>query len=164
MVHNSDSNKNIELADAQATDLFADRLAQACRKVNAMQPGLVIYLNGDLGSGKTSLARRFIQNFLVDARVKSPTYTLVESYPTNDGVIHHFDLYRLCEPEELEYLGVRDLLIVPFIALVEWPDKGEGVMPKADLNLNWQFLRPGRSLQIQPQTEAGQKVFEALMK
>ncbi len=75
--------------------------------------------------------------------MKSPTYTLVETYPTEHGPILHFDLYRLCDPEELEFLAIRDLMTPPFIALVEWPSKGAGILPEADYALNYRRTAPG---------------------
>lgn len=148
MVHNTDSSKKIQLPDAQATDLFAERLARACQGLLKTRPGLVIYLEGDLGSGKTSLCRRFIQYFIANARVKSPTYTLVESYAADNLNIHHFDLYRLCDPGELEFLGIRELLIGKTIALIEWPQQGQGFLPEPDLVLRWRFLEQGRELEL----------------
>lgn len=162
MSHSANSSKKVVLADADATDLFAERLAQTCKSTKAAQPGLVIYLDGDLGSGKTSLSRRFIQCFIPSARVKSPTYTLVESYCLESLCIHHFDLYRLCDPEELEFIGVRDLLVAPYIALFEWPSKAQGVIPAADLILRWQFLDAGRSLEILACTDVGKDILQAL--
>lgn len=146
MIHKVYSSKKRRLPNESATTLFAQELAAACKHAHAASSGLVVYLQGDLGAGKTALSRAFVQAFLPGQRVKSPTYTLVESYPTPLGTIFHFDLYRLCEPEELEYIGIRDLLVAPFIALVEWPTKGRGVLPKPDLVLNLKVLSEGREL------------------
>lgn len=123
------------LADESATQQAAVALADICRQLNGFEQGWMVYLEGDLGAGKSFLSRAFIQTFLPQQKVKSPTYTLVESYETTLGVIHHFDLYRLCDPEELEFLAIRDLLSGSHIALVEWPCKGAGVLPVADLTL-----------------------------
>lgn len=121
-----------------------------------------MYLQGELGAGKTSFSRAFIQSFLPEQRVKSPTYTLVESYSTPNLTIYHFDLYRLCEPEELEYIGLRDLLVAPFIALVEWPSKGQGVLPEADLVLNLNRLGEGREVIAQACSERGEALLAKL--
>lgn len=133
-------------------------MAQACQELNTFQPGLVIYLQGDLGAGKTAFSRAFIQTFLPLQRVKSPTYTLVESYKCEWGVIFHFDLYRLCEPEELVYLGVRDQLLAPFMALVEWPDKGGVFLPKADLILSLTPFERGRNVYVEACSAAAKKL------
>lgn len=120
------------LADESATQEAASVLAAVCKALKGFEQGWMIYLEGDLGAGKSFLSRAFIQTFLPHQKVKSPTYTLVESYETPLGVIHHLDLYRLCDPEELEFLAIRDLLTGQQIALVEWPSKGVGVLPGAD--------------------------------
>lgn len=128
------------------TVLFAQTLAQAyvdCCLSGGMEQGassqaLMVYLKGDLGAGKSFFSRAFIQTFLPEQKVKSPTYTIVESYKTPLITLHHFDLYRLSDPEELEYLAIRDLLTPPFVALVEWPQKGAGVLPDADVLITLQ--------------------------
>lgn len=137
-------------------------MAQACQAQNIFQPGLVVYLKGDLGAGKTAFSRAFIQSFLPQQRVKSPTYTLVESYNCQQGVIFHFDLYRLCEPEELVYLGVRDQLVAPFMALIEWPDKGGGFLPQADVILSLTPFDQGRNLTVELCSEVAKKLVVAL--
>ena len=150
------------MSDESQTALFAQNLAKTCQKIEAAAPGLVIYLQGELGAGKTSFSRAFIQTFLPGQRVKSPTYTLVESYVTPALTLYHFDLYRLCEPEELEYIGIRDLLVPPFMALVEWPTKGQGVLPKADLVLQLTRLGEGRELSLQASSELGEALLAKL--
>lgn len=140
--------KSVILADAPATKNFAASLAQACLDLDAAQKGLVIYLEGDLGAGKTTFSQGFIQHFLPDARVKSPTYTLVEEYSFADLNIYHFDLYRMCDPEELEYLGFREMLQPPYIFLVEWPSKGVGVVPQADLTISLEMYDLARQLNL----------------
>ncbi len=142
--------------------MFAQSLAKLCDKLDVATPGLVVYLQGELGAGKTSFSRAFIQTFLPGQRVKSPTYTLVESYATANMTLFHFDLYRLCEPEELEYIGIRDLLVTPFIALVEWPSKGQGVLPKADLVLNLNLIDEGRELILQACSVQGEALLAKL--
>jgi tRNA threonylcarbamoyladenosine biosynthesis protein TsaE len=93
---------------------------------------IVIYLEGDLGAGKTTLARGLIKWYGFN-RVKSPTYTLVESYQNEKVSIHHFDCYRISDPEELEYIGVREYSNSENIQLIEWPNLGKGAIPKADI-------------------------------
>lgn len=132
--------KHYTLENESQTILFAQCLARAYQSCFSSHQGLVVYLKGDLGAGKSFFSRAFIQFFLPQQKVKSPTYTLVESYQAPFTAIHHFDLYRLGDPEELEYLAIRELLMEPFIALIEWPQKGEGVLPDADLLIELQHL------------------------
>jgi tRNA threonylcarbamoyladenosine biosynthesis protein TsaE len=106
----------------------------------------LIHLSGDLGAGKTTLARGFIQACGHSGQVKSPTYTLMESYALPDVTIHHLDLYRLADPEELEYLGLDELEGPGNIALVEWPERGEGVLPAASLSLHLAHRPNGREV------------------
>lgn len=108
---------------------FGKQVGQACLN------GGVIFLDATLGMGKTTLSRAIIQGLGWQGGVKSPTYTLVEQYPVAGLEVHHFDLYRLADPEELEYLGIRDLDTEQSLWLVEWPDKGAGVLPQPDLTI-----------------------------
>lgn len=114
------------LADEQATELFASRLAVAVR------PGLVIYLCGELGAGKTTLVRKLLTALGHQGRVKSPTYALVESYALPLCTVHHFDLYRFADPQEWEDSGLRELFAPDTVCLIEWPDKAHGLLPAAD--------------------------------
>ena len=155
------------LADESATTLFGQAFAQGCEVLNGFEAGLIIYLEGDLGAGKSYLSRAFIQSYLPTQKVKSPTYTLVESYLTTLGTIQHFDLYRLCDPEELEFLAFRDLLSGAYIALIEWPSKGAGQLPEADLVIELtrsenESLSPGRKLTLTPQSQVGLDVVKYL--
>jgi len=136
------------LPDEDATILFGQLLAKNIQKTALFQPGLVVYLQGDLGMGKTCLSRAFIQTFLPGQRVKSPTYTLIEEYCAKDFGIYHLDLYRLAEPEELDYLGVRDLLSSPHILLIEWPNKAKGFLPAADIQLTIEPFASARKITL----------------
>lgn len=128
---------NIELNEMQMVP-FGQQLGTCCRQ------GSVIYLQGTLGMGKTTLSRALVQGLGWQGRVKSPTYTLYEQYSLVDTQVNHFDLYRLADPEELEFLGIRDLDAQDSIWLIEWPEKGRGFLPPADIELT---LTEGHSVQ-----------------
>lgn len=144
------------LPDSEAMEAFGARLA-ACT-----QGGEVIYLHGDLGAGKTTFVRGFMRALGHRGAVKSPTYTIVEPYELNGRRAYHFDLYRLGEPEELEYMGIRDYLDGEAVLLVEWPQRGEGVMPVADLDITIDYVDGGRNLSIASQTSRGRSILECV--
>lgn len=146
------------LADEAATVSFGQRLGKAVRK------GAVIFLRGDLGAGKTTLCRGVLQAFGHDGAVKSPTYTLVEPYQLAEVTLYHFDLYRLGDPEELEFMGIRDYFSDEAICLVEWPDKGEGCLPLADLELALKVADNGRLLLLTALSARGEKIATELVR
>lgn len=123
--------------------------------------GAVIHLDGDLGAGKTTLTRGFIQGLGHDGRVKSPTYTLIEPYEVAGLRLFHLDLYRLSDPEELEYLGLRDHLDGESILLVEWPERGGELLPPADLRILIDHLEEGRRVTLEPLTPLGEQLADA---
>lgn len=122
-----------------------------------LQPGCIVYLSGALGAGKTALVRSVLSNWGIKETIKSPTYTLVESYWYGETPVYHFDLYRLGHPEELEYLGIRDYFNKKAICLVEWPEKGLGYLPASDLTVDITFQLPGRCIELHAQTARGEE-------
>ena len=121
----------LALPDAAATEALGRRLAAAL----AREGGLVVYLSGELGAGKSTLVRGLLRGLGHRGPVRSPTYTLVEPYEAlARGPAYHFDLYRLGDPEELEFIGIRDFLEEgPTLLLIEWPERGAGWLPPADV-------------------------------
>jgi len=130
----------IILADEAATEAMGAHLA------SVLKSPCIVFLEGELGAGKTTLVRGFLRGVGYTASVKSPTYTLVEIYPLSSGVLYHFDLYRLTQPEELEFMGIRDYFDQDAIIFVEWPERGLGFLPKPDLILELQTENTGRKL------------------
>jgi len=124
--------------------------------------GAVVYLEGVLGVGKTTFCRGVLSAFGYSGAVKSPTYTLVEPYETEFLTVYHFDLYRLGVPEELEFIGVRDYFVPLQVSLIEWPSKGRGFIPHADLIVSLNVEKEGRKLSIESGTERGVEVLSAL--
>jgi tRNA threonylcarbamoyladenosine biosynthesis protein TsaE len=116
----------------------------------------VVYLEGDLGAGKTTLSRGILGACGHSGAVKSPTYTLVEPYEFEAFTVYHFDLYRLGDPEELEYLGIRDYFGSKCLCLLEWPMRGEGYLPPADLKLSVKVQGEGRQVTIEGRSDLGQ--------
>lgn len=127
----------------------------------AATPGGWIYLHGDLGAGKTTLVRGLLRGLGHSGAVKSPTYTLVEPYELAGRAVYHLDLYRLGDPEELEWIGIREIFAPGNLCLVEWPERGRGVLPEADLQLELEYAGAGRRIRAEGRTARGSEVLGA---
>lgn len=135
----------IALPDEAATIAFGARLAAALLRVRRG----VVFLHGDLGAGKTTLARGLLRAAGVSGTLRSPTYTLMEPYVAGGQSFLHLDLYRLVDPAEVENLGLRDYPLHTTIWLVEWPERGQGFLPPADVTLHLRHAGAGRELEIE---------------
>jgi tRNA threonylcarbamoyladenosine biosynthesis protein TsaE len=150
-------NKNLiikYLASEDDTLAFGGELAAACGDT------AVIFLRGNLGAGKTTLTRGFLRKLGYAGKVKSPTYTLVEPYEVNTQKIYHFDLYRLHDPGELEYIGLPDYFIPQTICLVEWPQNGGELLPTEDLSCYIEMHSNGRQIRLEACTPHGKQILE----
>lgn len=144
------------LPDPAATEALGARLA------GVLPPAAMVYLQGPLGAGKTCLVRGLLRALGHQGAVRSPTYTLVEPYEASGLRLLHLDLYRLADAEELEFLGLRDWLGDPHLLLVEWPERGAGVLPSADLEIRLDPSGPGRQATVAGQGPLGHRLEAAL--
>lgn len=139
---------SFDLTDSAHTDRLGEALARS------RPPQAVMYLQGDLGAGKSTLARALLRELGVQGAIRSPTYTLVERYPLADGgEAWHLDLYRIADPEELEYLGLDSGEVT--LWLVEWAERGRGGLPAPDLAVQLEWNGSGRRAQLTAASEAG---------
>lgn len=145
------------LPDVSAT------LALGARLAGALAPGMVVWLRGDLGAGKTTLARGLLRGLHYEGRVKSPSYTLVEIYPFSSFNLYHFDLYRFAGPDEWEEAGFREYFNSASICLVEWPEKGGGALPPPDLEIRLEMAGEGRMARLIGRTEEGRRCVGKVM-
>jgi tRNA threonylcarbamoyladenosine biosynthesis protein TsaE len=146
----------LHIPDEQAMVALGGRLARV------LGPGLVVHLRGELGTGKTTLSRGLIQGLGHEGAVKSPTYTLVEPYQSLQPPVYHFDLYRLGDPGELEFMGIRDYLDGTCLCLIEWPERGGEVLPPADLVITIAADGTGRRVILRADTAQGEVVLGRL--
>ena len=149
------------LKDEAATLNIGASLATVLGELSKPQ-SFVVYLNGDLGAGKTTLTRGFVRGMGHEGNVKSPTYTLVEPYELSKWRVFHFDLYRLSDPEELEYMGIRDYFNSDCCCFIEWPEKGVGLLAKADLIINIAYQDEQRMINLQAKTTHGEAILLSL--
>lgn len=137
----------ITLENEQETELLGAELWRV------LPEKCLVFLNGDLGAGKTTLTRGVLRAAGYKGAVKSPTYTLVEEYSIENRLVFHFDLYRVKDPEELEWIGVRDYLEQQSLCFIEWAELGEGFIPEPDIGISIQTEGEGRVVDIKVQAE-----------
>ena len=133
----------------------ADTLALGAALAPGLRPGMVIYLCGDLGAGKTTLARGILRALGVTESIKSPTFTLVEPYTISSLYLYHFDFYRFTRSDEWVDAGLREYFNRESVCLIEWPEKAGGELPAPDLRIEIDIDGSGRSVTITADTEAG---------
>ena len=131
------------LNSAEETEAFGAELFKS------VPSKCLIFLQGDLGAGKTTMVRGFLRAAGYNGVVKSPTYTLIEEYAIGRRKIFHFDLYRVADPEELEWIGIRDYFDQDSICFIEWPDRGKGFLPEPDRVITLKTQGHGRSLNME---------------
>jgi len=148
----------LEIRGAELQERLGAALAEVCSRP------FVVFLEGDLGAGKTTLVRGFLRALGHAGPVRSPTFTLLEPYELVSGPVFHLDLYRLAHPDELAYLGLRDLLGGQAILLVEWPERGQGELPAPDLRIVIEHLADGRRVRLVPVTGPGHAAAERLLR
>ena len=139
-----------------------DTLAFGAALAPALTAGMVVYLSGELGAGKTTLARGILRGLGYPGRVKSPTFTLVEAYKLSRLYLYHFDFYRFTDPRELGDAGFREYFNPESVCLVEWPENAAGWLPAADLRITLRVQGTGRQLEIDADTEAGRRCLKRM--
>lgn len=143
----------LHAADVDAMRAIGAALARALESITAP---FVIALEGELGAGKTTLVGAFLNGLGFTGHARSPTYTLIEPYELAGRAVYNLDLYRLTDPREVDALGLRDLQEPRSIFLIEWPERGRGALPAADLTISVRYAETdGRSLRITPGSNSG---------
>lgn len=146
----------VRLDNEEAQVAFGEALGQV------LQGRGLVYLEGELGAGKTTLTRGMLRAYGHQGAVKSPTYTLIEPYELGSQRIYHLDLYRLADPEELEFIGGRDVLADEALTIIEWPSRGEGWLPAPDLRLLLEVKEQGRLAALVACSSRGEDVLNLL--
>ena len=149
--YHNNSGTTCHLENESVTLTFGAEIATILR------PGLLIFLKGDLGAGKTTLARGILRGLGHEGKVKSPTYNLIEIYKISRLYFYHFDFYRFTDPIEWEEAGFREYFNENSICLVEWPEKAEKLLPIADIWISFTIIGTGRNIEIQAGTEVGRQ-------
>lgn len=148
--------KSFEIHSQRAMEALGGAIARAAER------DLRLYLSGELAAGKTTLARGYLRARGYPGAVKSPTFTLVETYALNGHLIHHFDLYRIAHADELDYIGLDEYFDAGSECLVEWPERGAGILEPPDLDIRLEVCGKGRLAGIVAITECGQKILKEI--
>jgi tRNA threonylcarbamoyladenosine biosynthesis protein TsaE len=156
---NGGNSQSVSLEGEQNMQDFGAQLATAISKIDTP---LLFLLNGDLGAGKTTISRGILQGLGHQGSVKSPTYTLVEPYELDIGMVYHFDLYRLIDPDELEHIGFSDYLSEAKLCIIEWPENGGSYIPQPDIFIDISVYQSGRHVTLNSATESGNRCINVL--
>jgi tRNA threonylcarbamoyladenosine biosynthesis protein TsaE len=156
----SESHIEFHLGNPSVTEALGAALARAYPRTD--RGSAVIYLHGELGAGKTTCVRSLLRALGVNGLIRSPTYTLVETYTLPDITCVHVDLYRLCGPLEVDGLGLRDYFESECLLLVEWPEKGGAALPAADIELTLTYLENSRQCRLSATTVRGRRWLQTL--
>jgi len=156
---NGFTSQSVSLEGEHNMQDFGAQLAAAISKIDTP---LLFLLNGDLGAGKTTISRGILQGLGHQGSVKSPTYTLVEPYELDIGMVYHFDLYRLIDPDELEHIGFSDYLSEAKLCIIEWPEKGGSYIPQPDISIDISVYQSGRHVTLNSATESGNRCINLL--
>jgi tRNA threonylcarbamoyladenosine biosynthesis protein TsaE len=140
----------------------AETLSLGAELAAGLAPGMVIFLSGELGTGKTTLVRGMLRALGVTDRIKSPTFSLLELYEVSSLYLYHFDLYRFKHPDEWMDAGFREYVNVASICLVEWPEKAGSYLPAPDLRITMTSSDNARSVTLSDESEAGKQCLRRL--
>lgn len=146
----------LDLPDEQASLRFANQLA------SCLAPPLILCFSGEIGTGKTTIIREMLKSMGVQSAIKSPTFSLVESYLCDDVPVHHFDLYRIHHEDELEYLGFRDYFSGDSVCCIEWAEHAGNALPQDDIRFKLSIKGAGREMQIRASSVAGKRILACL--